>query len=102
MDNYQGQNEMPNGGMPNAGMTNGAPLETPLSLGEWLITLIVLAIPCVGLVMMFVWGFGEGNTSRKNYCRAALIMTAIGIVLAAIGYASFAAIFINALSAYSA
>lgn len=91
MDNY---------GVPN-GMPNGEQLEKPMSLVDWLITLIVLAIPCVGLVMMFVWGFGQGNNSRKNYCRATLIFAAIGIVLSVIFYASFAAFFVNALNSYS-
>lgn len=85
----------------NNGMQNGQNLEQPLSLGEWLITLIVLAIPCVGLVMMFVWGFGQGNTSRKNYCRALLIFAAISIVLSAIFYASIASLLVNSLDQFA-
>lgn len=54
----------------------------PVSVGDWMVTMIIFAIPIVGLVMMFVWAFGDGtNPSKKNYCRAALIMAAIGIVL---------------------
>jgi hypothetical protein len=79
-------------------LQNGGQLEKPMSLGEWIITLIILAIPCVGLIMMFVWGFGQGNTNRKNYCRATLIFAAIGIVLGLIFYASVAAIMTSALS----
>ena len=41
---------------PAAAMGNQAPV---LSLGDWIITLIVLAIPLVNLVMLFVWGFGS-------------------------------------------
>ncbi len=82
------------------GTQTGSQLEQPMSLGEWIITIIVLGIPCVGIVMMFVWGFGQGNTSRKNYCRAMLIFAAIGIVLGAIFSASLAAIFANAFSSY--
>lgn len=56
--------------------------EKPMSLGQWLITLIVLAIPCINIIMLFVWGFGsETQTTKKNFCRATLIFTAIGIVL---------------------
>lgn len=92
MDNYGVQN----------GVQNGDQLEKPLSLGEWIITLIVVAIPCVGFIMMFVWGFGKGgNTSRRNYCRAALILTAIVYVLLIIFYASLAAVLADALSSYS-
>lgn len=57
-----------------------------MTMGQWLITLIVLAIPCVNIIMYFVWGFGNGNENRKNFCRAGLIMMAIGIVLFIILY----------------
>jgi hypothetical protein len=57
--------------------------ESPvISLGEWIITLIVLAIPIVGLVMLFVWGFSSStNPTKQNYCRAVLIFALIGFVL---------------------
>ena len=55
-------------------------------MGEWLITLIVLAIPCVNIIMYFVWAFGNGNENRKNFCRAGLIMMAVGIVLTILLY----------------
>ena len=53
----------------------------PLSVGEWMLTILVLAIPIVNLVMLFVWAFGSGNISRKNYCKASLIFAAIFIVI---------------------
>ena len=56
--------------------------EKPLTTGEWFVTLLVLALPLVGLVMYFVWGFGAGNISRRNFCRAALIWLGIGLGLA--------------------
>lgn len=55
---------------------------SPVSLGDWILTLIILAIPIVGLVMLFVWGFSSGtHPSKQNYCRAVLIFTLIGFVL---------------------
>jgi hypothetical protein len=55
----------------------------PLTVGEWFVTMLVLAIPLVNIVMGLVWAFGSGgNINRRNYCRAALIWMAIGIVLA--------------------
>ena len=51
-----------------------------MSVGQWILTTLILALPCVGLIMAFVWGFGSGNVNRKNYCRAWLIWYAIGIV----------------------
>lgn len=59
---------------------------TPLSVGQWMLTTLVLALPCVGLIMAFVWAFGDGNVNRKNYCRSALIWKAIGIGLTIILY----------------
>ncbi|HLI17242.1 MAG TPA: hypothetical protein VKV22_03100 [Rhodanobacteraceae bacterium] len=55
---------------------------SPVSLGDWILTLIVLAIPIVGLVMLFVWGFSSGtHPSKQNFCRASLILYAIMFAL---------------------
>ena len=54
---------------------------TPLSVGQWMLTTLVLGLPCVGLIMGFVWGFGDGNVNRKNYARSFLIWEAIGLGL---------------------
>jgi hypothetical protein len=32
--------------------------------------------------MHFVWAFGEGNISRRNFCRARLLLFAIGLGIA--------------------
>jgi hypothetical protein len=59
----------------------------PLTVGEWFVTTLIIAIPLVGIIMALVWAFGSGgNINRKNYCRAALIWIAIAIVLS-IGFA---------------
>ena len=64
---------------------------SPLSVGSYLVMLIVSAIPLVGLIMMFVWGFGHSNRNRKNFARASLILTAVGIVIFVLFYSTFAA-----------
>lgn len=67
-----------------------------MSMGDWLITLIVGAIPCVGIIMLFVWAFGNGNENRKNFCRAQLVVTLIVTVLMVILYIGvFATLFAN-------
>ena len=54
----------------------------PISVGEWIITTIILAIPIVGFIMLFVWGFGSNTQpSKANWAKAALIMMGIGIIL---------------------
>lgn len=55
---------------------------SPLSTGEWLLTLIVGIIPCAGLILYIIWAFGNsGNLNRRNYCRASLIFQVISYVL---------------------
>ena len=75
------------------------PNKAVMTMGEWLITLIVLAIPCVNVIMYFVWAFGNGNENWKNFCRAGLIVMAVGIVLSLILYAVVGASLAAALSA---
>ncbi|MFW5647205.1 MAG: hypothetical protein ACOCM8_07120 [Acetivibrio ethanolgignens] len=59
------------------------PEEAPMTMAEWLITLIVGLIPFIGIIMLFVWAFGStGNVNRRNYCRAQLIIMAVGMGLA--------------------
>lgn len=63
--------------------------EEPISVKEWVITLLILAIPIVNLVMLFVWGFGDGTKkSKSNFAKATLIMFVIGAVLSIFFYAS--------------
>lgn len=64
------------------------PNKSVMTLGEWILTLIVMMIPCVNLIMMLIWAFGNGNENRKNYCRANLIVTAVSTVLIVILYAT--------------
>lgn len=65
---------------------------------DWLITLVVMAIPVVGFIMLFVWGFGSGtNENKANFCKAALIMSAIFIVLYMLFFAIFGAAIIGAM-----
>lgn len=57
--------------------------DLPLSVGDWLITLIVLAIPVLNLILYIYWAFfSNGNKSRINFCRASLILMFVGLVVA--------------------
>lgn len=50
----------------------------PVSIGEWLLIHLLFCIPCVGLIMMFVWGFGDSaKKSVQTYCRSMLVVMAI-------------------------
>ena len=60
-------------------------LEEPMTMGEWMITLLIMWIPCVNIIMAFVWAFSsKEKKSKSNYFKAYLIFMAIGIVLSII------------------
>ncbi len=60
-----------------------SPEYRPLTVGDWIITQIILAIPLVGIIMLFVWGFSsDTHPSKKSFCQAYLIMAGCVIVLA--------------------
>ncbi len=69
-----------------------------MTMKDWLLTLLVFLIPCVNIIMMFVWAFGEGNVNRKNFCKAYLIFYAITIVLVIVFYSIFAVAILSSLS----
>lgn len=67
------------------------PTETrPMSVGDWMITIFVLAIPVVNIIMYLYWAFSDsGNVNRKHFCQASLIwfliMVAIVLVVGGLG-----------------
>ena len=65
-----------------------------VTLGDWILTMILSGIPIVGIIMLFVWAFGGGaKASKQNYARAVLILAIIGTVLSIIFSVLFGAIF---------
>jgi hypothetical protein len=57
----------------------------PMTIRDWMITLLVLAIPIVNIIMYLVWACGSsGNVNRKTFCQACLIwfliIFAVGVV----------------------
>ena len=69
-------------------------IKNEVSIGEWMITILITAIPLIGLIMLFVWAFGDtANPSKKNWAIATLIWYAIAIVLMIIFFVIFGAIF---------
>lgn len=54
----------------------------PMTVGSYIITLIVLAIPLVGFIMSLVWSFSSNvNINKKNLCRAILIIYLVSALL---------------------
>ena len=51
-----------------------------MSVGQWVGTIILSGLGIIGLVLLFVWGFSNDTPiTKKNYARAMLILTAIGV-----------------------
>ena len=93
--NYDGGNSYHNGNYGNGnynnnyggGYGNGSyqpyqqsqlDLEEPVKMGEWLISLLLMMVPCVNIIMMFVWAFSKTEKkSKSNFFKAQLIMAGI-------------------------
>ena len=75
------------------------PAEKPVSVGDWFLTTLILCIPLVGIIMLFVWGFGNGTSeSKRNWARAQLIWMLVGIVLGLLFGASVVALLASLMS----
>jgi len=70
-------------------MANGGKDKNYVSLWFWLFALFVMALPCIGIVMIIIWAFVGENASRKNYFRAliiwGLILTFFWVIVATLG-----------------
>lgn len=52
----------------------------PVTIGNWIITYLLMCIPLVNLILLFVWAFGSNTpVSKANWAKASLIWAAIGI-----------------------
>lgn len=89
---------MQNGAAQSGAMVQNGPVPQSdvVSLGDWMISTLLVCIPIVGLVMLFVWGFGGStNPSKRNWARASLVWMAIGIVFSFLFGASIIAALIH-------
>ncbi|OOR90827.1 hypothetical protein B0181_04305 [Moraxella caviae] len=56
----------------------------PISLGEWLLTLLILSIPVVNIIALLIWAFSRStNPSKSNFAKAQLIFIVLVIIFAA-------------------
>lgn len=70
-----------------------------MTVGAWLMTMLILIIPIANIIMLFIWGFGKPD-ARRNYARASLIWMAICIVLFTIFYGIIFAIIFGIFNSY--
>ncbi|MDO5058865.1 MAG: hypothetical protein Q4D82_02860 [Neisseria sp.] len=63
-----------------------------VTVGEWLITMIIGMIPLLNIIMAFVWAFGGGaKPSKANFFKAYLILMLISFAFIALLFGSLAA-----------
>jgi hypothetical protein len=75
------------------------PVQAPVTVGDWVLTILITAIPLVGLIMLFVWAFSGGtNVSKANWAKAMLIWMLIGIVLGVLFWGALASLFMGGLN----
>jgi heme/copper-type cytochrome/quinol oxidase subunit 2 len=62
-------------------MDNQTTQYQPVSLGQWMVTILLVAIPIVNIVMLFIWGFSsDTQPSKANWAKASLIWIGIFVV----------------------
>ncbi len=73
-----------------------------ISVGEWIWTLILMAIPLANIIVLIVWSFDEStNKTKSNWARAQLILLAIGAIIYTAFWVLFGAAIFDILSTYS-
>ncbi len=57
----------------------------PVTMGNWMVTMVVLAIPILNLIMLFYWAFSSAtNPSKRTYCQAILMFGLLALGIGAI------------------
>ncbi len=76
--------------------------QKPMSVKDWLITLVIMMIPLVGFIMLFVYAFSDNeNVNKKNWAKAQLIVMAVVFSLLFLFFILFGAVFASALAGSS-
>ena len=53
-----------------------------MSVGDWVLTIFLTSLPLIGIILLFVWAFGDNQKiDRANWSKATLIWFAIGVVI---------------------
>lgn len=56
-------------------------LEAPMTIGQWVGTLLLCCIPCVNIILLIVWACSAENKSKKNWALAQIIISVVVIVI---------------------
>ena len=74
-----------------------APAAPVVSVGDWIITSLLMMIPLVNFILLFVWAFSNStNPSKANWAKASLLIMAIFMVLGFVFFGAISAALMNA------
>lgn len=69
-------------GNPNGKKKKEPPEAKVMSLGEWVVTVLLASIPIVNIIMLIIWSCTEEtDPNKKNYARAKLIWVGVSILI---------------------
>lgn len=81
--------------------TNEVNNEQIVTVGEWIITYLISAIPLVGFIMLFIWAFSNNEKpSKENWAKATLIWIAIITVIYILIIVAFGATLFRLFNTY--
>jgi Na+/phosphate symporter len=54
-----------------------------MSFGDWLVTMLIMAVPLLNVIMIFVWATDKStNPNKANWAKATLVFIGINLVIA--------------------
>ena len=73
--------------------------EPRMSVTDWVLTIFLSGLPIIGIIMLFIWAFGENQRNeRVNWAKATLVWYLIGIVFAGFFFMLFGAAFLAGMA----
>ena len=65
-----------------------------LTVGDWMIILLLISIPVINIIMLFVWALSsDTNETKSNFAKAVLMWFVVIIILWILLFASLVGIF---------
>jgi hypothetical protein len=53
-----------------------------VSVGNWMLTMVLMGIPIINIILLFVWAFGSNTEiSKANWAKAALVWMLLGFII---------------------
>jgi hypothetical protein len=57
--------------------------EKPVTVLDWLLTMLIMSIPLINIIMLIIWAFDSStNPSKSSWAKASLIWMLISVFLA--------------------